>query len=327
MSKRVLIAPLNWGLGHATRCIPLVDRYMSQGWEVEIASDGDALLLLQQHYPQVKSHQLPSYQIKYGRGAWMAVTILRQLPRLMRIIQQEHDWLQSYLSENPFDLVISDNRYGLHTDKCECVFLGHQLFIQTPLGQNAVNRINHGYIQKFDQCWIPDHEGSDNLAGKLAHGKHDLNVKYIGPLSRFVRRELPQKYDIAVILSGPEPSRINLENQLLKLLADRESVIVVRGKPSGNEQKREGEIEMVDSLSQKELEDVINSSRLVISRSGYTTIMDLVKLNKEAILIPTPYQTEQMYLAQHLKDRPNFHFIKEDKVKEKLLPLLNEFDY
>jgi len=327
VKKSVIFAPLNWGLGHATRCIPLINQYLSEGWEVKLASDGESLLLLQEEYPSLESIALPSYDIKYASGSLMAFAILKQLPKLKKAIQDEKDWLDNYLEENPVDLIVSDNRYGLYSDKCKSVFITHQLFIQVPLVQSSVNKVNHSYIAKFDECWVPDDAGEINLSGKLSHGNIPANVKYIGPLSRFKKREIACKYRVTAVLSGPEPSREKLEKKLINILKDVDNSMLIRGIQSSNNRETYGKLTVVDHVPQVDLEEVFNQSRLLICRNGYSSVMDLAKLKKEAILVPTPGQSEQEYLAKHLKSHPQFHFIREDSLEKNLVEMIEEFDF
>ncbi len=327
MRKSVIIASLNWGLGHATRCIPIINKYISEGWNVILASDGDSSLLLKNEFPGLNHLELPTYDIQYARGSLMAFTLLRQLPKLKKIIEEEHNWLQDYLENHEIDLIISDNRFGFYSEKCHSIFITHQIFIQLPVGQKVIAKINHAYIKKFDEVWVPDYEGKDNLSGKLSHGNVPFEVKYIGPLSRLKRRELPIKHQVTAVLSGPEPSRSRLEKLLTTELKHIKNSVLIRGIQSSDNQRKEDEVMVIDHLPQEDLELLLNQSRVIICRSGYSSIMDLDKLNKEAILIPTPGQSEQEYLVKHLKKRAQFHFIKEDKIRISLKEIISEFDF
>jgi len=327
VKKSVIFAPLDWGLGHATRCIPLINQYLSEGWEVRIASNGASLLLLKEEFPSLEFLEIPGYDIKYAPGSLMTFAILRQLPKLKKAIADEKTWLDNYLQDKNVDLIISDNRYGFHSDKCKSVFITHQLFIQVPLVQGAINKINHSYIAKFDECWVPDDEGEINLSGKLSHGKIPDNVSFIGPLSRFKKREMDNKYRVTAVLSGPEPSREKLEKKLINLLQHVDKSILIRGVQKTGSEETYGKLRVVDHVPQIELEELFNQSRLLICRNGYSSVMDLVKLKKEAILIPTPGQSEQEYLAKHLKNHPQFHYIKEENLEKNLIDVIDEFDF
>ncbi len=304
----MLVAPLDWGLGHATRCIPIIRALQKMGHEVLIAAEGSQAVLLINEFPNLKVLPLKGYRITYSRRKWwLPFALLLQLPRLLRIIQYERAWLNRIIDKHHIDLVISDNRYGLHSKKVACIFITHQLTIKIPVGwiERMVQRINYHYIRQFNSCWVPDVAGSVNLAGILSHPRKlpRTPVHYIGLLSRFMPKEATKKYDYCIVLSGPEPQRTLLENTLLTGLMNVEGeILLVRGMP-GQETvlKTAKHIEVRNHLTGKDLQEAIMQSEFIISRSGYTTVMELISLQKKSILIPTPGQTEQEYLAKKLQ--------------------------
>jgi uncharacterized protein (TIGR00661 family) len=306
--RTVLVAPLDWGLGHATRCIPIIRGLLEQGLTVILAAEGAQANLLQQEFPALTCLPLPGYRVVYSQtGAGLGFTMLRQTPRLMRVIREEHEWLDSVIDEHGIDLVISDNRYGLYSKKIPCVFITHQLTIKAPFRwlEKLLRQINYRYINRFTVCWVPDAEGPDNLAGKLSHPKKlpRIPVRYIGLLARFQRQEKPKEYDFCILLSGPEPQRTLLEEMIVPGLAGiHGKIVLVRGKPGSTENIAAPEqVTVFNHLNTQELQELVQKSRFIVSRSGYTTVMELVSLGKKAILIPTPGQTEQEYLAGRLE--------------------------
>jgi len=312
--KRILIAPLDWGLGHATRCIPLITHLQALGTEIIIAGSGQSLQLLKIEFANLEFLELPAYDISYGKN--MAASIAVQLPKLIARISSEHLLLQKIIKEKKIDAVISDNRFGLWTKKIPCVFITHQVRIIMPERLSVFERmiflLNRSFISKYNELWIPDFEGSTNLSGKLSHGISAHNsTHYIGPLSRFNDcYSTEKKYDIAVILSGPEPHRTNLEKDITdQLRRSSNRAIIVQGKP---EEKTETQltykIKVLSHLMGKALNEVICSSRIIISRSGYSTVMDAAAIGAKAIFIPTPGQTEQEYIAEELKRKKIFYF-------------------
>ncbi|MEP7128904.1 MAG: glycosyltransferase [Chitinophagales bacterium] len=319
---KILIAPLNWGLGHAARCIPIIKELKNLGAEVIIAADGRALELLQKEFPELKCIRLPGYEIRYHEKGSLTLKLLLQLPRLIASVIKEHKQLKKIITVEKIDAVISDNRYGLYSKKIKSVFITHQTGIKLPKYiawlEAFVNSINHYFISKFDACWIPDFEGTDNLSGELSHNYSlPKNAIFIGPLSRFTYREEKKKYDLLILLSGPEPQRTLLEKLLIKQLFQTENeliprrpdqklkVFLVRGIAEGSNQpiNISENFTRVDYLLTEELNNAILSSDVIISRPGYTTIMDLAILGSKAIFIPTPGQTEQEYLADYFKRR------------------------
>jgi uncharacterized protein (TIGR00661 family) len=308
MSKKVLVAPLDWGLGHATRCIPVIQELLNRNCEVFIASSGSALELLRKEFPDIRFFKLRPYRVKYPEGRLLVLSLFSQVPRIRGVISKEHKQLEQLVLEHNIDLVISDNRYGCWSARVPSIFIGHQLSIQLPgvfkLFQPIVNLVHHRMIRKFSEVWIPDEKGELNLTGKLS----EANVlrKYIGILSRFKKASAEFKYDIAVILSGPEPQRTLLEGIIFDQIRNQEElkIIVVRGVVEGEGNWKQVEnFVIVNFLQSRKLEEIINQSKLIISRSGYSTIMDLARLGKKAIFVPTPGQTEQEYLARRLMDK------------------------
>jgi len=304
MKKRILVAPLNWGLGHATRSIPIIKALIEQGFEPIIASDGVALSLLKKEFPKLDSIELPSYNITYPKkGKFFKLNLIKGSPKMLKAIKNEKKALKSIIESNQIDGVISDNRLGMYSKKVPSVFITHQLQVLSGNTTWLSTKLHQKIIKNFDECWVPDHQNEPNLSGKLGHIMlHDIPTKYIGPLSRFHKIEIETKYDVMVLLSGPEPQRTMLEEKLLLEFEGFEgTVLFVKGIVE-NEQKRteKGDMVIYNFMTSDLLEKALNESELIVSRSGYTTIMDLAKLNKKAFFIPTPGQFEQEYLAKRL---------------------------
>lgn len=305
----ILVAPLDWGLGHAARCIPLIKFFLQSGCKVIIAAEGIQKKLLKTEFPAIVFVNLPGYRIKYtNEKRFFALKIVFQIPKIIKTILHEKKWLDNFLKSNNVDAIISDNRYGLFHYKVTSVFITHQLLIKAPflLAEKIIQKINYQYIKKFSLCWVPDEKGSINLAGALSHPGvlPQVKVDYIGGISRLERQPgTEKKYDVLIILSGPEPQRTLLEKKVLnQLKVFKVKALLVRGLPGNAELlSSQNDLEIKNHLPAKELEKVMNESEYIISRSGYTTVMDICKLHKKSILIPTPGQTEQEYLAYHLQ--------------------------
>jgi len=323
-TPKILLAPLDWGLGHATRCIPIIKELINQECEVWIAASGDQKALLIEEFPFLRFVELPGYDVKYGKNrAFTLFKIFGAIPKILIRIKRENDWLKRFLATGKPDAVISDNRYGLYAPGLYSVFITHQLRIQTPWGSWAdtlLQRIHYRAIRRFSICWVPDLEGAGSLAGILSHpGKLPaIPTRFIGLLSRLERpaaveraaaMAAPASCDLLVLLSGPEPQRTIFEKKVLDQLASYSgSVVLVRGLPgSGALSILPGEIpagvRVYNHLPARTLNVIINEAGIVLSRAGYSTIMDLLKLGKKAILVPTPGQTEQEYLGRHLSGK------------------------
>lgn len=300
--KRILIAPLNWGLGHATRCIPLVNALIANNFEPVIASDGQALELLKKEFPKLQAIELPSYNITYAKKAnSFKLKLLKDSPHLLKTIKREKKVVESLIASEDISGIISDNRFGVRSKKIPSVFVTHQLQVLSGSTTWLSSKLHQKIISKFDECWVPDHIGTKNLSGDLGHPDgYQSALKYIGPLSRFNKQDLPIKYNLLVVLSGPEPQRTLLEEKLLdELKAYHGNVCFVKGIIEPEQTKvTKGNLTLYNFMTSVELEKALNESELVLSRSGYTSIMDYAKLEKQAFFIPTPGQFEQEYLAQ-----------------------------
>ncbi|TSA42567.1 MAG: glycosyl transferase family 28 [Chitinophagaceae bacterium] len=313
--SRILVAPLDWGLGHATRCIPIIQHLQSLDCEVFIAAEGPIKALLQSSFPKIQFLELGGYHIHLSRSrSGFSFQIIRQLPKIIATIYHERRWLKAAIRKYEFDAVISDNRPGLYHRNIPCIYITHQLFIKTNNWITAwlAQKIHYHFINKFDRCWVPDMAGELNLAGALSHPKKlpRVPVQYIGPLSRFQKSDQQKKYALAILLSGPEPQRTILEEIIKTQLKNySDPVLLIRGLP-GNKETIVGfnpNVEIENHLNAAELNKALLAAELVICRSGYSTVMDLVLLQQKAILIPTTAQTEQEYLADILKEKNIFY--------------------
>ena len=302
--KRILIAPLDWGLGHASRCVPIAKALEKEGYEVVFAASGRPLELLIQEFPKNDFIKLEGYNISYPKNGQMALSMLSQLFKIWKGIRQEYKQLQQIIDDYNIDGVISDNRYGLYSKKVPCVFVTHQLQIQSPIFSESLQKINFKYIQKFDECWVPDSD-THQLSGQLSKANNSpFKCQYIGALSRFESLEKTEELDVLAIVSGPEPQRSMFEELLRKqLIASKFKAVLVLGKTEENKEEEIGNLKVISHLNAKSLNQQMVNANVVISRSGYSTVMDIAKLHKKAIFVPTPGQIEQLYLAKYFYDK------------------------
>ena len=325
MKKRILVAPLNWGIGHACRCIPIINALISHNFEVVIASDNEALHLLKKEFPNLEYVELPSYQVTYSKTkSKFKSHLLKQLPKIYKALKAEHKATQQIIETYNIDGIISDNRLGVYSKAVKSVFITHQLNVLTGSTTFISTKLHAFFMMKFNECWIPDFETEPNLSGKLSHPstlKTKITTKYIGPLSRFELQEEQTIYAVLILLSGPEPQRGLLEEKLRDEFKNYDKpVLLVKGKIEATQTTvTNGNLTEVNFLTSKHLEKTINQSDLIIARSGYTTIMDLAKLNKNAFLIPTPGQSEQEYLAQNMQEQGIAPFCEQDQFSLKQL--------
>ncbi len=314
--KKILVCVLNWGLGHATRCIPVVRELQRQGAEVQLASDGRALHLLRKEFPALTAHELPAYNITYRTDNFF-LNILPQLCKIYFAALREKKAVKELHRREQFDGIISDNRLGCRVENVPSVMMTHQLRLKVPVPflEDAAAFFNKNYLKNFDTIWVPDRPGASNLAGDLAHADSALHPTFIGVLSRMQMMNIPQKYDAAVILSGPEPQRTYLEKKIIEQATAADfKVIIVQGKTENYVRRHlSPQVEVVSFMTTEELNRTMSAAGIIIARSGYSTLMDLVKLRKKAVLIPTPGQTEQEYLAEELCGKGIFYTVQQQK--------------
>jgi uncharacterized protein (TIGR00661 family) len=315
--ERILVAALDWGLGHATRTAPLI-RQLQEKSEVTLASAGAAADFYRKYFPELKLLVKPAYSIRYWKNFPFAFSILLQLPKIILAIWREHAWLKRMIQRHNFDRVISDNCYGLYSSNVHTVFITHQLKPITPPALRFMEPVLKNtilrFIKKFDECIVPDYPASGNLSGELSHfGSVPSNVKYSGPLSRFnAYSSISEAYDVCIILSGPEPQRSDFESKCTGILKNLSlKSCIIRGMPATGEIRHSGAITFYDHAEDDLFVSILKNSRLIISRSGYSTIMDLHALGLTALLVPSPGQTEQEYLAKYLSGKNLFQFVEE----------------
>ncbi len=305
---RILICPLDWGLGHATRCVPIITELNKRDCEVTVATSGEALLLLKKEFSTLEFHEIVSYSVQYSLRLPFMINIFLQLPKFIKAIRKEHHEVAKIVKERKINCVISDCRYGCWSDIVPSIFITHQIHLLMPpllkwIGP-LINFFNRLQIKKFNRCWVPDFP-ENRITEKLSESK-DLTIDYIGMLSRFnppIFIDRPKRYEVLAVLTGPEPQRSKFEDILKnQLLLSGKPCLLVRGLPRG-EAKSEvyAQLEIVNYLSSNELQLAIEDSGIIISRSGYSSIMDFTRLGGRVIFVPTPGQTEQEYLAEQLE--------------------------
>ena len=303
----LLFSCLDWGLGHTTRSMPLIREFLDSGCILIVACNSTQKKILETEFPSITYVDLPGYDIQYSSSKWRTrLEIVFQIRKILTKIKTENRWLTAFLKQNPVSAIISDNRYGFYQPEKPCILITHQLSVNTSGGRVAdkiSRRFLYSLISRFSECWVPDFEKKPFLAGKLSHPAQfpRTHVKYIGALSRFEMLNNEQRFQnqVAIILSGPEPQRTLLEEIILTQAAQSNKTIVfVRGLPDGGSQLQTPENVIVyNHLPLSEMNELICNSEYIVCRSGYTSIMDLTKLKKKMILIPTPGQPEQEYLA------------------------------
>lgn len=327
--NKVLIAPLNWGLGHATRCIPIIHFLIENNFSPVLASDGIALQLLKKEFPELPTVELPSYNIKYSKVAYLTKwKLMFSFRSIYKAVRQEQKIIEELVVKHKFVGLISDNRFGIYNKEIPSVYITHQLNVFSGFTTWLTSKVHQNIISKYDMCWVPAFKGKKSLSGNLSNiSKLKTKIAYLGNLSRLESKKEKKKYEVLLLLSGPEPQRSILETQLLKEFSSYQGdVLLVRGLMDGSTLENVSKnIEVINYLSSKKLETVINSSEIIVARSGYSTIMDLAKLNKKAFFIPTPGQGEQEYLAEYLEQKKIAPFCKQEQFDLNVLIRINKY--
>lgn len=329
-NKKILIAPLNWGLGHATRCIPIINALLENNYIPILAGDGAALRLLQKEFPFLNYYLLPSYQITYPeKGNMLKFYLARNSLTILKAASNEKKIVKSIVEKEKISGIISDNRFGVRSSKIPSVYLTHQVNVLSGMTSPITSWVHQRIISKFDACWIPDYDKAYSLSGNLSSvTPSKSNYIFIGPLSRFSMKKVSKNYDLLVILSGPEPQRTLFEKRLVNELKKyNKKVLLVQGLIETNQRSDQiDNIKFVNYMLSRELEKSINESKIVLARSGYSTIMDLESLEAKAFFVPTPGQSEQEYLAHYLELEKIAPYASQDNFKLENLEKLTHYN-
>lgn len=337
--KPVFFAVLNWGIGHATRSVPIIHEFIAQGFQVTIASDGDAGIYLKNTFPSLKYQALPGYGITYPTQSMMW-NMLRALPKILHAIRKEKKIVAQWSKSNPEGLIISDNRYGCFYKKLHSIFITHQLYLVLPnkFFKKIVNYFHTQWILQFSQCWIPDLPNAiqlldgtfSSVSGLQSMNISVKNIQWIGIQSQLENLDLAVKYDLLFLCSGPEPQRSKWLKQLLTEARKypQYQIVIVGGNMNQNslDLLPKNCIYFSHCYSQQ-LSQLISASNFIIARSGYSSIMDILLLGKRALLVPTPGQYEQEYLAKRMKSLGVFDITSQDQFAISKCNLDNTSDF
>lgn len=316
-NKTIFISPLDWGLGHATRCVALIHLLVKDN-AVIIGVTASTKPIFDDEFPNLKQIEIEPYDISYSNRLPLTLKLVLDAPRIRKVIKKEHQQLNNIVKENSIDLIISDNRFGLYHQTVESIYITHQLNIQAGFFSGIANKIHHSFIRNFSKVWIPDFESDkESLAGVLSKPNSKFKITYINPLSRLMNTlEVTEKIDYLFLLSGPEPLRTQFENEILDLIkTSAKKITLVRGTSILLQKEISCGITIINFANAQQLSQLITNANCIICRSGYSTLMDLHHLKKtNLVLVPTPEQTEQEYLATYWKQKFNTQILKQSKI-------------
>jgi len=329
-NKRILFAIMGWGLGHATRCIPIIKSLMKDN-HIILSSNGISTILLQQEFPTLKCIDYPDYAIKYPKNKIMLLPLIAlQLPAIIVKLIKEYLQTQKVINDENIDLIISDSRYGVYSRGVPTYFIVHQLHFKLWGIFKFIEFLGEWFnifmFRRYEKVIIPDVKSDKNLTGDLTHsGKIITHPKlhYLGVFCSVSEINIKQDIDYFFSISGPEIQRTLFEEIILDQISHIPGKkVLVLGKPD-DEQVYENieNTEIYSHVNREKQNELLNRAKFVVCRSGYTTVMELIALKKSALMIPTPGQTEQEYLARHYQSTGIFHIAMQDG-----LDLVSEFN-
>ncbi len=321
--KTILFGVLNWGLGHASRSIPIIRSLIANpAFKVILAADGDAYDLISQEFPNLQIVRVEDVRVRYKSGKWLPFGMLATGMKLLVRNRKEHRQVSKLVENLEVDLIISDNRYGFWNSGCDNVLITHQLTLLPPrrfaFMEFLFKRVVRNRLSPFDEVWVPDFEEEPGLAGKLSHqhGAHP-KIRYIGLLSRYAKEMTAdgERLPLVALVSGPMPFRKQLAAKLIQI-AEANATPLLLYTNNIQWEAQGGFVKVCQNASFEDLNRALNRAEMVVANAGYTTIMDLIALEKKAVLIPTPGQTEQEYLAETNRNNPSFDFLPFDELHQ-----------
>lgn len=320
---KVFYAVLNMGLGHATRSLPVIREFVNRNWKVLIGSNGRALEFLKTELPDISFIITPDYEIKYARGGWLLPKLALQFPHLLNKINEEHAFCNKVVMDFLPDMIVSDHCYGIYHESIPSFFISHQIYFAMPDGLGAFGslaaRFNFKFHKNYQKVIIPDlpDDSQGLLSGSLSRlPKKDNKYVFGGILSSITREEPKETIDLLVSISGPEPQRTLFEQKILQQIeAVPGRKIVALGKSESIEMlKNTPGLKVYSHLPRREMGRLFNQAKLIVSRPGYSTLMELVELGRPALLVPTPGQTEQAALAKHTLGKNWFYSVDQNNL-------------
>lgn len=317
--RKILYAVLNWGLGHSTRSLPIL-RELVKNNDVTVLSTGRSMELLRSELPGIKFIDHPDYSVKYTkRGGLLMLSLFLQLPKILFRLREEHKFTEKLVVEHRFDMIVSDNRYGIYSKIIPSYFITHQIRFKLTPGLEKLEFIseyfNKLYFRHYNKIFIPDEEKDSNLSGDLSHGIKRINSSklfYTGILADMNFDNEPVRSDYLIIISGPEPQRSIFEKKAIEQSSSLNGkIIIVCGKTESSGVRTIGNTEIYDHASREMIYSMMKGTNMIISRPGYSSVMEIVSMNKKALFIPTPGQTEQEYLGRYFKEKGYFHSVQQ----------------
>ena len=322
---KIIYAVCSWGLGHATRSLPVIRKLIEEGHEITIISHDRSLELLKSELgTQTKYIDIEDYPmlISENRRQFMAKSVI-YWPLFIQKMEKGLQKVTKIIQKDKYDKIISDARYDIYSRKIPSFFISHQIRIMNPLRINIFEKgsetFNTFFFKRFCGVIVPDFKDENNLSGELSHNLKKIDeekIHYVGVLSDFKKQQKKKDIDYLISISGPEPQRTRFEEKILPQIKDLPGKkIITLGKTEKIDKlKNIQDTEAYTFLPKNKREELLNRSKMVISRSGYSTILDLAVIGTKALMTPTPGQIEQEYLAEYHNKKNNFYSVDQDKI-------------
>lgn len=320
---KIIYGVCSWGLGHATRSLPVIRKLIEEDNELTIISNDRSLELLKKELgEEIDYFDIQDYPMLLSENSrqFMAKSIV-YWPSFIARMESGLQSLKKILENKKYDRIISDGRYDIYSRKIPSFFISHQMRIMNPLRIKMFERgseiFNLFFFKRFAGVIVPDYK-EDSLSGELSHnlGRIDENkLHYVGALSDFKKKNAKKDIDYLISISGPEPQRTMLEEIILKQVEGLDgNIVITLGKSENFEKFVNKNVETRSFLTKEEREDYLNRAELIVSRSGYSTIMDLAVIGKKALMIPTPGQIEQEYLGYYHNNMGTFYSVNQNRI-------------
>ena len=320
---KIIYGVCSWGLGHATRSLPVIRKLIKENNKLTIISNGRSLDLLKKEIGENANFiDIPDYPMLLSENPrqFMAKSMI-YWPMLIRRLHKGFNQLNKILKQKRYDIIISDARYDIYNRKIPSFFISHQIRIMNPLRikilETGSEIFNLFFFKRFAGVLVPDYK-TDGLSGELSHNLRLIDenkIHYIGALSDFKKKDNKKDIDYLISISGPEPQRTILEKRISSQIEHlKGNIVVTLGKTENEDAFKSENITTYSFVSKEKREDLLNSSKLVISRSGYSTILDLSVIGCKALMTPTPGQIEQEYLSKYHNLKKTFYSVNQNSI-------------
>jgi uncharacterized protein (TIGR00661 family) len=320
---KIIYGVCSWGLGHATRSLPVIRKLVSEQHNITVISNGRSLDVLKKELGDTVDYvDIPDYPMLLSENSrqFIAKSIV-YWPVFIKRIEDGLAQLQKILAQNQYDCIISDARYDMYSKKIPSFFISHQMRIMNPLRirlfENAMERFNLFFFKRFVGVMVPDYK-EESLSGDLSHHLRRIDenrLHYVGVLSDFTKRQMSKDIDYLISISGPEPQRSMLEEKLVAQAHELPGTVVLTlGKTEKYSVVKKKHLTTYSFVTKELREELLNRAKLVVSRSGYSTIMDVAVVGTKALLIPTPGQIEQEYLGAYHMSKGTFYSVSQETI-------------